>query len=112
MIGRLRSEKRFEGADSFKAGLCFPQEVLNFERGLIKRFSPSKRQRDLRGVAHGESVINDWPIIKKRHPDLLNERSLLRRRPRQSNPAACLCVLTVRTARKIIKDNNAWRPRF
>jgi hypothetical protein len=36
VIARLQSEKRPEGADVLFKGLYFPDEVLKFERGLIR----------------------------------------------------------------------------
>ena len=82
VITRLRSEKRFEGAIS--TGLCFPQEVLNFERGLIRSVLAEVNgsvtyAASLMGISYQRLAH----IIEKRHPDLLNERSPVRRRPRQ-----------------------------
>jgi tetratricopeptide (TPR) repeat protein len=84
VITKLRSEKRFEGADVLLKGLCFPQEVLNFERGLIRSVLAEVNgsvtyAASLMGISYQRLAH----IIEKRHPDLLNERSPVRRRPRQ-----------------------------
>jgi tetratricopeptide (TPR) repeat protein len=82
VITRLRGEKRFEGA--IAKGVCFPQEVLNFERGLIRSVLAEVNgsvtyAASLMGISYQRLAH----IIEKRHPDLLNERSPVRRRPRQ-----------------------------
>jgi tetratricopeptide (TPR) repeat protein len=84
VIARLRTEKRFEGADVLIKGLCFPQEVLNFEHGLIRSVLAEVNGSVTYAAAlMGISYQRLAHIIEKRHPDLLNERSPVRRRPRQ-----------------------------
>jgi len=84
VIARLRSGKRFEGADALPNGLCYPQEVLKFERGLIRTVLAEVNgsvtyAASLMGISYQRLAH----IIEKRHPDLLNERSPIHRRPRQ-----------------------------
>ncbi len=84
VIGRLRREKRFEGADLLSNSFCFPQEVLRFERGLIRSVLAEVNGSVTYAAAlMGISYQRLAHIIEKRHPDLLNERSPVRRRPRQ-----------------------------
>jgi tetratricopeptide (TPR) repeat protein len=84
VIARLRSEKRFEGTDVLFKGICFPEEVLKFERGLIRSVLAEVNGSVTYAAAlMGISYQRLAHIIEKRHPDLLNERSPVRRRPRQ-----------------------------
>jgi tetratricopeptide (TPR) repeat protein len=84
VIDRLRNQKRFEGADVLSKGLCFPQEVLKFERGLIRSvLSEVNGSVTYAASLMGISYQRLAHIIEKRHPDLLNERTPVRRRPRQ-----------------------------
>lgn len=84
VIARLRSEKRLEGADVLFKGLYFPDEVLKFERGLIRA-----ALAEVNGsVTHAAGLLGIGyqrlaRIIEKRHPELLQERTPVRRRPRQ-----------------------------
>ena len=76
MIAKLRNGKRFEGADVLVKGLCFQQEVLNFERGLIRSVLAEVNGSVTYAAAlMGISYQRLAHIIEKRHPDLLNERS-------------------------------------
>ena len=87
VIARLRNEKRFEGADVLVKRLCYPQEVLNFERGLIRSvLSEVDGSVTYAAALLGISYQRLAHIIEKRHPDLLNERTPVRRRPRQKKP--------------------------
>lgn len=84
VITRLRNEKRFEGTDVLFKGLCFPQEVLKFEHGLIRSVLAEVNgsltyAASLMGISYQRLAH----IIEKRHPDLLTERSPVHRRPRQ-----------------------------
>jgi tetratricopeptide (TPR) repeat protein len=84
VIARLRSEKRLEGADVLFKGLYFPDEVLKFERGLIRTALAEVNgsvtyAASLLGISYQRLAR----IIEKRHPDLLKERSPVRRRPRK-----------------------------
>jgi tetratricopeptide (TPR) repeat protein len=84
VIARLRSEKSFEGTDVLFKGICFPEEVLKFERGLIRSVLAEVNGSVTYAAAlMGISYQRLAHIIEKRHPDLLNERSPVRRRPRQ-----------------------------
>ena len=83
VIGRLRSDKGFEGADVLKP-FCFPEEVLRFERGLIRSVLAEVNGSVTYAAAlMGISYQRLAHVIEKRHPDLLNERSPVRRRSRQ-----------------------------
>ena len=65
-------------------GFCFPDEVLRFERGLIRSVLAEVNGSVTYAAAlMGISYQRLAHIIEKRHPDLLNERSPVRRRPRQ-----------------------------
>lgn len=87
VIERLRDQKRFEGADVLSKGICFPQEVLKFERGLIRSvLSEVNGSVTYAAALMGISYQRLAHIIEKRHPDLLNERTPVRRRPRQKKP--------------------------
>ncbi len=85
VIARLQSEIRPEGADVIFKGLYFPDEVLKFERGLIRA-----ALAEVNGsVTHAAGLLGIGyqrlaRIIEKRHPDLLKERSPVRRRPRKT----------------------------
>lgn len=84
VIARLRSEKRLEGADVLFKGLYFPDEVLKFERGLIRA-----ALAEVNGsVTHAAKLLGIGytrlgRIIEKRHPELLKERTPVHRRPRK-----------------------------
>lgn len=85
VIARLQSEKRPEGADVLFKGLHFPDEVLKFERGLIRAALAEMNgsvthAAVLLGISHQRLAR----IIEKRHPELLQERSPVHRRPRKS----------------------------
>ncbi|HKU73363.1 MAG TPA: hypothetical protein VJR02_05555 [Pyrinomonadaceae bacterium] len=83
VIARLRSEQRLEGADVLFKGLYFPDEVLKFERGLIRAaLTEVNGSVTYAGSLLGISYQRLAHIIEKRHPDLLKERSPVRRRPR------------------------------
>lgn len=83
VIARLRSEQRLEGADVLFKGLYFPDEVLKFERGLIRAALTEVNGSVTYAVSLlGISYQRLARIIEKRHPDLLKERSPVRRRPR------------------------------
>lgn len=83
VIARLQSEKGPDGADLLFKGLYFPDEVLKFERGLIRA-----ALAEVNGsVTHAAGLLGIGyqrlaRIIEKRHPDLLKERTPVRRRPR------------------------------
>ena len=84
VILRLRGDKTFAGADVLFKGFCFPEEVLRFERGLIRGvLSEVNGSVTYAAALMGISYQRLAHIIEKRHPDLLNERSPVRRRPRQ-----------------------------
>ena len=83
VIVRLRNEKGFESSSVLFKGLYFPDEVLKFERGLIRTALAEVNgsvtyAASLQGISYQRLAR----IIEKRHPDLLNERSPVRRRPR------------------------------
>ena len=85
VIARLQNEKRPEGVDVLFKGLYFPDEVVKFERSLI-----SAALAEVNGsVTHAAGLLGIGyqrlaRIIEKRHPDLLQERSPVHRRPRKS----------------------------
>ena len=84
VIASLQTEKAFEGADVLFKGLYFPDEVLKFERGLIRA-----ALAEVNGsVTHAAGPLGIGyqrlaRIIVKRHPDLLQERTPVHRRPRK-----------------------------
>ena len=84
VIVRLRSEKKLEGAELLFKGLYFPDEVLKFERGVIRTALVEVNgsvtyAASLLGISYQRLAR----IIETRHKDLLKERSPVRRRPRQ-----------------------------
>jgi tetratricopeptide (TPR) repeat protein len=84
VIARLQSEKRLEGAEVLLKGLCFPDEVLKFERGLIRTALAEVNgsvtyAASLLGISYQRLAH----IIETRHRDLLKERTPVRRRPRK-----------------------------
>ena len=86
VITRLRSEKRLEGADVLFKGLYFPDEVLKFERSLIRgALAEVNGSVTYAASLLGISYQRLARIIEKRHPDLLKERSPVRRRPRKQS---------------------------
>jgi tetratricopeptide (TPR) repeat protein len=85
VIARLQSEKVPESADVLFKGLYFPDEVLRFERGLIRVALAEvngsvTHAAALLGISHQRLAR----IIEKRHPELLKERTPVRRRPRKT----------------------------
>ena len=65
-------------------GLCFPDEVLKFERGLIRAALAEVNgsvtyAASLLGISYQRLAR----IIETRHKDLLKERTPVRRRPRK-----------------------------
>jgi tetratricopeptide (TPR) repeat protein len=84
VIARLRSETKLEDANLLFKGLYFPNEVLKFERGLIKAaLAEANRSVTYAASLLGISYQRLARIIEKRHPDLLKERTPVRRRPRK-----------------------------
>lgn len=84
VIARLRSEKRPEGTDLLFKGLYFPDEVLKFERSLIRAaLAEVNGSVTYAAALLGISYQRLAHIIEKRHPDLLKERTPVRRRPRK-----------------------------
>ena len=84
VIARLREEKQLEPADLFFKSLHFPDEVLKFERGLIRTALAEVNgsvtyAASLLGISYQRLAR----IIETRHKDLLNERTPVRRRPRK-----------------------------
>jgi tetratricopeptide (TPR) repeat protein len=84
VIVRLRSENRLEGANLLFKGLYFPDEVLKFERGLIRAaLTEVNGSVTYAAALLGISYQRLARIIERRHPELLKERSPVRRRPRE-----------------------------
>jgi DNA-binding NtrC family response regulator len=84
VIVRLRSENRLEGANVLFKGLYFPDEVLKFERGLIRAaLTEVNGSVTYAAALLGISYQRLARIIERRHPELLKERSPVRRRPRE-----------------------------
>jgi tetratricopeptide (TPR) repeat protein len=84
VIARLRDEKQLKSADVLFKGLHFPDEVLKFERGLIRTALAEVNgsvtyAASLLGISYQRLAR----IIETRHKDLLNERTPVRRRPRK-----------------------------
>ena len=74
-----------EGADVLFKGLHFPDEVLKFERGLIRTALAEENGSVTYAAALlGISYQRLARIIETRHPELLKERSPVRRRPRKT----------------------------
>ncbi|HEU5459471.1 MAG TPA: helix-turn-helix domain-containing protein, partial [Pyrinomonadaceae bacterium] len=72
VIARMRSEERVETAEIQFTGISFPDEVLKFERGLIKSAlvevnGSVTRAASLLGISHQRLAR----IIETRHSDLL-----------------------------------------
>ena len=85
VLARVRSEETPEAADIPLTGISFTQEVLKFERGLIKTALVEVNG----SVTHAASLLGISyqrlaRIIETRHADLLKERSPVHRRPRKS----------------------------
>jgi hypothetical protein len=86
VIARLRIEKRLESADVLFKGLHLPSEVLKFERGLIRAALAGVNgsvtyAASLLGISYQRLAH----MIEKRHQDLLQERTPMRRRPRKES---------------------------
>lgn len=85
VLARMRNEDRPETVEVPFSGISFPDEVLKFERGLIK-----SALLEVNGsVTHAASLLGISyqrlaRIIETRHADLMNERSPVHRRPRKS----------------------------
>lgn len=85
VLARMRSEDRLETTEITFTGVSFPDEVLKFERGLIKT-----ALGEVNGsVTHAASLLGISyqrlaRIIETRHADLMKERSPVHRRPRKS----------------------------
>ncbi len=81
----MRSEDRPETTEAPLTGISFPEEVLKFERGLIKA-----ALSEVNGsVTHAASLLGISyqrlaRIIETRHADLMKERTPVHRRPRKS----------------------------
>ena len=85
VIARMRNEERLETAEITFTGISFPDEVLKFERGLIKTALVEVNG----SVTHAASLLGISyqrlaRIIETRHADLMKERSPVHRRPRKS----------------------------
>ena len=87
VINRMRVEAKLDStADSlFDKGCSLPDELLKFERGLIKQAlarAGGSLVRAARWLGIGYQRLGY--VIESRHKDLLKERSPVRRRPRKS----------------------------
>lgn len=84
VIARLRSEKGLNAGHVLFKGLIFPDEVLRFERGLI-RAALTEVEGSVTYAASllGISYQRLARVIERRHPDLLQYRTPVRRRPRR-----------------------------
>lgn len=85
VIARMRTEERVETAETHFTGVSFTDEVLKFERGLIKSAlvevnGSVTRAASLLGISYQRLAR----IIETRHSDLLKERTPVHRRPRKS----------------------------
>lgn len=84
VISRLRTEKGLQSEHVLFKGLCFHDEVLKFEHGMIRM-----ALTEVNGsVTYAASLLGiSYQLlartIEKRHPDLLKERTPVRRRPRK-----------------------------
>lgn len=84
VIARLRSEKKLNRTEALFKGLHLPSEVLKFERGLIRTALAEVNgsvtyAASLLGISYQRLAR----MFEKRHSDLLNERTPMRRRPRK-----------------------------
>ena len=85
VIARLRSEQRLETEHAPVKGQHFTEEVLKFERGLIKSaLGEVNGSVTYAASLLGMSYQRLARIIETRHPDLMKERSPIHRRPRRS----------------------------
>ena len=85
VIARMRNEEKVETTEIQLTGTSFPDEVLKFERGLIKTAlievnGSLTRAASLLGISYQRLAR----IIETRHPDLMKERSPVHRRPHKS----------------------------
>ena len=83
VIGRMRSENKLERTEVVFKALYFPDEVMKFESGLIRRALVEVNG----SVTYAASILGISyqrlaRIIETRHPDLLKERTPVRRRPK------------------------------
>lgn len=84
VITRLRNEKGLETGAILSRHLQFDDELLNFERRLISSVLAEvngkvTKAANLLGISHQRLAHR----IDKQHPELLKERSPVRRRPRE-----------------------------
>ena len=86
VLTRMRTEERLEPAEvPALTGISFPDEVLKFERGLIKEAlievnGSVTRAASLLGISYQRLAR----IIETRHADLMKDRTPVHRRPRKS----------------------------
>ena len=86
VITRMRVESKLDGAESlFDKGCVLPDEVLKFERGLIRQALARAEGRVVHaakwlGIGYQRLAY----VIQSRHPELLKERTPVRRRPKKS----------------------------
>ena len=85
VLARMRNDDRPETTEAPLTGISFPDEVLKFERGLIKT-----ALIEVNGsVTHAASLLGISyqrlaRIIETRHADLMKDRRPIHRRPRKS----------------------------
>ncbi len=84
VIARLTADKQLESVDVLFKGFYFPDEVLKFERRLIRAaLAEVNGSVTYAAALLGISYQRLARIIETRHKDLLPERTPVRRRPRR-----------------------------
>jgi transcriptional regulator with GAF, ATPase, and Fis domain len=84
LAAKLRVETTTSATEALLTRQSFKQAILDFERAMIRKVLAETNG----SVTHAAPLLGmTYPgliyIIQSRHPDLLNERTPVRRRPRR-----------------------------